>query len=39
MDTLALRSGIPIGQISAVLLGLELGGMVRALPGTRYEKS
>ena len=39
MDTLALRSGIPIGQISAVLLGLELGGMVRALPGKRYEKS
>lgn len=38
MDTLALRSGIPVGQLSALLLGLELAGRVRALPGKRYER-
>lgn len=39
MDTLSLRSGIPVGQLSAVLLGLELAGLVRSLPGKRYEKN
>lgn len=37
-DTLAVRSGIPAGALAAVLLGLELAGMIRSLPGRRYER-
>lgn len=36
-DALALGTGIPAGQLAAVLLGLELGGLLRQLPGKRYE--
>jgi DNA processing protein len=39
MDTLSARSGIAIGQVSAMLMNLEIGGVVRALPGKRYEKN
>lgn len=39
MDTLALRTGMRIGEISGLLLGLEIGGLVRALPGKMYERT
>ncbi len=37
MDVLSMRSGIAIGQVAALLMNLEIGGAVRALPGKRYE--
>lgn len=39
MDQLTERSGIAAGQMTALLLGLELAGAVRLLPGRRYERS
>lgn len=36
-DDLAVGTGIPAGQLSALLLGMELGGVVRQLPGKIYE--
>lgn len=38
-DALAVGTGIPAGQLSALLLSLELGGVLRQLPGKRYELS
>lgn len=38
MDSLAIRSGVPVGQLAASLLSLELAGLLRPLPGKRYEK-
>lgn len=38
IDSLALRCGIAVGQLSAILQSLEIGGIVRSLPGKMYEK-
>ncbi|SCY18036.1 DNA-processing protein DprA [Flavobacterium caeni] len=37
MDLIALRCELPIRQVSAVLLGMELKGVVRPLPGKLFE--
>ena len=37
MDTLIVRTGIPAAQISSILMGLELEGLIRSLPGKKYE--
>jgi len=39
IDTMALRSGRSITALCDVLLQLELGGWVRALPGARYVRT
>ena len=36
-DTIAARSGMDIGTVLSTLMMLELGGLVRALPGNLYE--
>lgn len=38
METLSERSQIPAGQLAALLLELELAGLIRKLPGQRYER-
>lgn len=38
VDTLALRSGTAVGELTGILLSLEIGGVVRPLPGKMYEK-
>ena len=38
VDTLALRSGTAVGELTGILLSLEIGGVVRPLPGKIYEK-
>ena len=38
MDTLSTRSGVPTAEISSVLLGLEMDGLLRRIRGNRYEK-
>ncbi len=37
-DTVSRRSGFGVGEVNAVLLEMELGGVLRQLPGKRYEK-
>ena len=37
IDTLAQELDLPVGQLSALLVGLEIRGAVRRLPGARYE--
>ncbi len=37
MDTLCTRSGLTVNQLSAMLLALELGGRLSALPGGLYQ--
>lgn len=37
METLAVRSGISAGRLAAHLVELELSGIIRSLPGKRYE--
>jgi len=37
VDQLALRAGLPVVQACAILAELELAGLVRRLPGQRYE--
>jgi len=39
MDVLALRCRLPVAEVARVLLGLELRGLVRALPGQRYVRT
>lgn len=39
MDTLASRSGVPAGLLAALLMNLEMGGIVRSLPGRIYEST
>jgi DNA processing protein len=39
LEQLAGRAGIPVVQASAILVELELAGLVRRLPGQRYERS
>jgi DNA processing protein len=36
VDALSVRSGLPAARVSAALLGLELKGLVRPLPGNNY---
>lgn len=38
METLARRAGMDIGRAGAMLMELELSGIVRSLPGNRYER-
>lgn len=39
LDSLLVRSQLDVSTLLAVLLGLELGGLVRVLPGKIYEKT
>lgn len=39
MDVLALRCKAPVGEVARVLLGLELRGLARALPGQHYVRA
>ncbi len=36
MDSIALKCKIPLGRISGILLDLELGGLIKCLPGDVY---
>lgn len=36
-DTLIVRSRIPAGQLMSILMGMELSGIIRLLPGRLYE--
>jgi DNA processing protein len=38
IDTLSVRCGLTVGQLSAMLLTLELGGRVSILPGGLYQR-
>ena len=38
IDTLVRQTGLPVGEIHALLLQLELSGLVRQLPGKLYER-
>jgi len=38
LDSLSVRAGLPVEQVSAELLRLELAGRVAALPGGRYQR-
>jgi len=38
LDSLAQRSGLTIGELSAILLQLELGGQIASLPGGLYQR-
>ncbi len=38
VEELALRSGLDLGALAALTIGLELSGFVRQLPGNRYLK-
>ena len=38
IDTLCVRSGLTIEMVSAMLLALELDGVVASLPGGRYQR-
>ncbi|MBF2098545.1 MAG: DNA-protecting protein DprA [Gloeomargaritaceae cyanobacterium C42_A2020_066] len=39
LDTLVATTGLPVNQVSTLVLELELLGVVRALPGLRYERA
>lgn len=38
IDTLVERSGMGVASVNALLVGLEIAGVVRSLPGGRYER-
>jgi predicted Rossmann fold nucleotide-binding protein DprA/Smf involved in DNA uptake len=38
MQELINATGFTIGELMMVLMGLELKGLIRTLPGQRYEK-
>lgn len=38
LDTIAARIGVRMGELTGLLLSLEIGGLVRVLPGKIYEK-
>jgi predicted Rossmann fold nucleotide-binding protein DprA/Smf involved in DNA uptake len=38
LEVLQLRSGMSAGELSLMLMNLELSGAVRQLPGKLYEK-
>ena len=37
IDTLMIRSGLPVHKVSTTLLNLEFDGMLKALPGKMFE--
>ncbi|KPK86077.1 MAG: hypothetical protein AMS27_05920 [Bacteroides sp. SM23_62_1] len=37
VDLLCIRTGMPVGQVSALLLSLEFAGYVKSLPGNLYK--
>jgi DNA processing protein len=39
VDDLALAIGLPVGELLATLLGLEIGGLAQALPGGHYRRA
>jgi DNA processing protein len=39
IDSLVARSGLTIGEVSSMLLLLEMQGSVRALSGGRYQRA
>lgn len=39
IDELALAVGLPVGEMLATLLGLEIGGLAQSLPGGQYRRS
>lgn len=39
VDELALAVGIPVGELLATLLGLEIGGLAQSLPGGQYRRA
>jgi DNA processing protein len=39
IDELQARSGLSSGELTLMLMNLELSGVIRPLPGKRYEKS
>jgi DNA processing protein len=38
LDTLRVRSGLTVAELSAMLLSLELGGLICVLPGNLYQR-
>ena len=38
VDELALKTGLPVGRISAASLAMEIGGLLRRTPGNMLEK-
>lgn len=38
IDELVRLSGYPVGEVSSILTGLEIGGLVKSLPGSRFER-
>jgi len=38
LDTLSMRSGLTVGELSAMLLTLELEGRISTLPGSQYQR-
>lgn len=39
VDELALAIGLPVGELLATLLGLEIGGLAQSLPGAQYRRA
>lgn len=39
IDDLALTIGLPVGELLATLLGLEIGGLAQSLPGGHYRRA
>ncbi len=39
IEELAAKSGLPMGELHGILLGLELKALIRQLPGQQYEKT
>jgi DNA processing protein len=39
IDALAAQSGLPVSELHGLLLGLELKGLIRQLPGQQYERT
>ncbi len=39
VDDLALGVGLPVGELLATLLGLEIGGLAQSLPGGQYRRA
>ena len=36
LDCIAEKTGLPVSELSAMLLNMELSGLVRQIPGRRY---
>ncbi len=39
IDTISTKSSLPTGTVSQALLGLEMKGLIRAVPGNRYARN